>query len=281
VLYTIILSIAIGLVIGMLSGALGIGGGTVMVPVFKLVYGMPAVMCTATSLFTIIPTSITGAITHTKNKTCILAIGIAAGIGGAITSPIGVALANVAPEWTVMVFAAVVILYSCFTMFQKALKAPKKHQPSSTLNQAKIESSQSGKPAAPSPATYGKVSIRQAAIAVCIGLIAGLASGFVGVGGGFIMVPMMMQLLKTPMKLTSGTSLIAVMILAIPGTITQALYGNINWVAGICVAIGSIPGAIIGANAVKFLPERILRFIFSGFLLFAAIMLILEQVGII
>ena len=45
----------------------------------------------------------------------------------------------------------------------------------------------------------------------------------------------MMSILHVPMKLTSGTSLIAVMILAVPGTVTQALLGNINWIAGIAV----------------------------------------------
>ena len=51
----------------------------------------------------------------------------------------------------------------------------------------------------------------------------GSLPGYVGVGGGFIMVPLMMSILHVPMKLTSGTSLIAVMILAVPGTITQAV----------------------------------------------------------
>jgi hypothetical protein len=61
----------------------------------------------------------------------------------------------------------------------------------------------------------------------------------------------------------------------------QAFYGNINWIAGISIVIGSIPGAIIGANIIKFIPERGLRFAFGVFLLFASIMLILEQTGVI
>ena len=54
----------IGIVIGLFSGMLGIGGGMVMVPLFRLVFGMSAVGSPATSLFTIIPTSVSGAISH-------------------------------------------------------------------------------------------------------------------------------------------------------------------------------------------------------------------------
>jgi hypothetical protein len=112
---------------------------------------------------------------------------------------------------------------------------------------------------------------------VLIGALAGVMSGYVGVGGGFLMVPLMMQILNLPMKKTSGTSLIAIAILAIPGVITQALAGNVNWAVGICVAVGTVPGAIIGAKLIKRLPERTLRFVFSAMLFFAAVALVVNQ----
>ena len=86
----------VGVLIGIASGLLGIGGGTVMVPIFRLAFGMSATMSTATSLFAIIPTSISGAISHVKGKTCIPALGIAAGLGGACLSPVGVWLPRAA-----------------------------------------------------------------------------------------------------------------------------------------------------------------------------------------
>ena len=82
------------------------------------------------------------------------------------------------------------------------------------------------------------------------------------------------------MKLTSGTSLIAVMLLAIPGVIFQAILGNINWIAGIAVAIGSIPGAMLGAKLIPRVPERTLRFLFGGFLVFAGIILLINELGV-
>ena len=105
----LIVSLAVGVGVGVLSGLLGIGGGTVLVPVFKLGYALSPIMSTATSLATIIPTSISGAISHARRKTCVPSLGVAAGLGGAITSPVGVWLATMSPDWAIMVAAAAVI----------------------------------------------------------------------------------------------------------------------------------------------------------------------------
>mgnify|MGYP002318776747 CR=1 FL=1 len=273
-----IASILVGLGVGVLSGLLGIGGGTILVPVFKLGFGLSAIASTATSLFTIIPTSVSGAISHIRNKSCIPKLGVAAGLGGAVTSSLGVWLASISPDWAIMVAAAIIIGYSSFTMLKKAASMkPAKRAADATAGATE------GATAAPEPEALPPVpsmSAKQLAIGAAIGLVAGVASGYVGVGGGFIMVPLMTQLLSTPMKLTSGTSLIAVMILAIPGVIEQALLGNVHWVIGIAIACGSIPGAAIGARLVQRVPERTLRFIFGGFLLVAAALLVVEQCGL-
>ena len=116
---------------------------------------------------------------------------------------------------------------------------------------------------------------RQLAVGAGIGLIAGVASGYVGVGGGFIMVPLMLSLVGIAMKQASGTSLIAVAILAIPGVVEQVLLGNVQYLAGIAVAIGSIPGAVVGARLLRVVPERQLRFLFGFFLIVAAAVLVL------
>lgn len=313
-----IISIGVGFCVGIFSGLLGIGGGTVLVPIFKLGFGLSALASTATSLFTIIPTSISGAITHFRNKTCLPRLGIAAGIGGALTSPLGVFLASLSPEWAPMVAAAVVIAYSAITMFRKALKLKRAKDGSVAkgpqgIAVADVDAVSTGNDCAPvagSPAspteralagvdavrgagvadagTAGavassgllpeNVTARTLAIGAAIGLFAGLVSGYVGVGGGFIMVPMFMQLLGTSMRMTSGTSLIAVMILAIPGTVTQAALGNVDWVTGIFVSLGAIPGAALGSRLVKRVPELQLRLLFAGFLLIAAVMLVMDQV---
>ena len=317
----------VGVLIGIASGLLGIGGGTVMVPIFRLAFGMSATMSTATSLFAIIPTSISGAISHVKGKTCIPALGIAAGLGGACLSPVGVWLAQLSPDWLVMLAAALIIGYSAINMFKKAFKVPRAGQPAegadaaaspSTRSSGASEGSRaearvasatarisgtgetladssatsdsssatpsltsSGEPAASAPtADDSSLSRKQLLQGAAIGLVAGLASGYVGVGGGFIMVPLMLSIIGIPMRKASGTSLIAVMILAIPGVIEQGIIGNINYLAGIAIVIGTIPGAVIGARLVTKVPERTLRLLFGCFLIVAAVMLVLNEVGI-
>lgn len=317
----------VGVLIGIASGLLGIGGGTVMVPIFRLAFGMSATMSTATSLFAIIPTSISGAISHVKGKTCIPALGIAAGLGGACLSPVGVWLAQLSPDWLVMLAAALIIGYSAINMFKKAFKLRPAGQPAAGVDAAASPSTQSsgapegsrtevrvasatarisdtgetladpsatggsssatpsltssGDAAAAAPtADDSSLSRKQLLQGAAIGLVAGLASGYVGVGGGFIMVPLMLSIIGIPMRKASGTSLIAVMILAIPGVIEQGIIGNINYLAGIAIVIGTIPGAVIGARLVTKVPERTLRLLFGCFLIVAAVMLVLNEVGI-
>lgn len=327
VLVHFVAPVLVGVLIGIASGLLGIGGGTVMVPIFRLAFGMSATVSTATSLFAIIPTSISGAISHVKGKTCIPALGIAAGLGGACLSPVGVWLAQLSPDWLVMLAAALIIGYSAINMFKKAFKLRPAGQPAAGVDAAASPSTQSsGAPegsrtevrvasatarisgtgeiladpsatggfssAAPSLTSSGdaaaaaptaddsSLSRKQLLQGAAIGLVAGLASGYVGVGGGFIMVPLMLSIIGIPMRKASGTSLIAVMILAIPGVIEQGIIGNINYLAGIAIVIGTIPGAVIGARLVTKVPERTLRLLFGCFLIVAAVMLVLNEVGI-
>ena len=286
----------LGIVIGVLSGLLGVGGGTIMVPVFRLLLQMSPLASTATSLFTVVPTSAAGAVTHWRNKTCLVPIGIAAGLGGALMSPLGVRLAAISPAWLVMLAAAVVILWSAYKMFSKALKKPARaagestestSSAAATISTASTGSKTLGVATTSTPSTASKIETsvprqftkNELFKAVLIGLAAGLASGYVGVGGGFLMVPLFITVYQCSMHEASGTSLVAVMILAIPGIVQQGLYGNIDYLVGICIAIGSIPGGVVGARLSKRVPERQLRLIFGCFLLVAAVLLVVNEIA--
>ena len=262
-----------GVFVGVMSGLLGVGGGTIMVPIFRLAFGMGPLASTATSLFAIIPTSISGVVAHARAKTCVPKLGLALGVGGAVMSPMGVWLASVSPGWLVICVAAIVIGFSALKMFKTAVKCAPTPRAGRSGGNVQAASAK----AVPDQPVLSRKRYLQGA---CIGLIAGLASGYVGVGGGFIMVPLMLAVLDIPMSLASGTSLIAIMILAIPGVIEQGLLGNIDYLAGIAIVAGSIPGALVGARLVRVVPERQLRFIFGGFLLVAAVMLMLNEFGI-
>ncbi len=341
-------SLVVGLLVGLLSGLLGVGGGTLFVPLFRLAYGLPALACTATSMMAILFTSVSGAVSHLRNRTCVPWLGLAAGLGGALTSPVGVYLATLSPEWMIMVAAAAIIAYSSVTMIRKALALPRLEKgltrqrlrefwesrkakadasaiaiesardasgasqapgmasnlaassavgaatsaaasPAAALGPTANSAAESVSPDIAAPAPAASVSLTQAdfpmqlplvAKGALIGLVAGVMSGYVGVGGGFIMVPMMLQILKAPMRLVSGTSLIAVFILAIPSVVYQAILGNVAWIAGIAIAVGSMPGAAIGAKVLPWIPERTLRMMFGAFLLVVAALMVVNQLGV-
>lgn len=280
IVITSIVLVLVGVGIGVLSGLLGIGGGTIMVPVLRLGYGLDAFMATATSLFAIIPISLAGAITHIRARSCFPKLGLLLGIAGAVTSSAGVYLGSISPSWLIMLAAAIIIVYSAFTMLRKALRMGKGGTDPATPTGNKgtdLHSAHEAEQTSPCAFAFTRKNV---ALAVVIGLIAGFASGYVGVGGGFVMVPLMTAWLGIPMKRTSGTSLIAIIILAIPGVIQQALLGHIDYLAGIMLCVGAIPGAVLGARLVPRVPERTLRFIFAGLLAVAAVMLVINEFGL-
>ena len=283
-----------GIIIGILSGLLGVGGGMMMVPLFRLGLGMSAVVSTATSLFTIIPTSLSGAVTRIREKTCYPKLGVALGVGGACLSPVGVWLAQLSPGWLVMCATAAVIAYSSFTTLKKALKLPRDANMFGLRGKRDVQPGQKSDmqqgtgiakeprlaPAAVPCYEAPKLSGAALAKALGIGALAGTASGYVGLGGGFVMIPMMVSVLNMPMKLASGTSLIAIIILAAPATIMQCMIGNVDYLVGVAMACGSIPGAIIGARLVVYMPERTLRFAFAGMLGVAAVLLVVRELSL-
>ena len=312
VIVGLIVAAIVGVGIGVLSGMLGVGGGTIMVPAFRLGFGLPAIGATATSLFSIVFISISGCITHIRNKTCIIPVGVGAGIAGALASPVGVYLASISPAWAIMLAAGLVIAYSSYTMFKKAIALPSKKQREAAAAEAaakaeaeaaaKAEGSEASQVAAASDQAEGigasgdkaaagasKVSVKEVEasrdffrkdrlwLCLPIGLLAGVCSGYVGVGGGFIMVPMFLAFLAVPMRYASGTSLLAILILAIPGVITQMALGNVDYLVSIATIIGAVPGAVLGANLSKRVPERTLRFMFATLLLICAVVLVVNE----
>ena len=273
---TLVAAAVAGVLVGLLSGLLGIGGGTIMVPLFRLAFGMPAIQATATSLLAIVPTSLSGCVGHFRNRTCVIGVGLAAGLAGACTSPAGVHLASISPSWAIMLAAAVIIGYSAFTMLKKGLAMPKE---AGRLKASAATAKAGAKATVPAerPARV-RATRRQTVVGVAAGAVAGLASGYVGVGGGFLMVPLFIQFGGISMRQASGTSLIAVTLLAIPGAIAQIMLGNVHILAGLVLSLGSIPGALVGANLVKYVPERTLRLLFGGFLLVVAVILVGNEI---
>jgi uncharacterized membrane protein YfcA len=128
------------------------------------------------------------------------------------------------------------------------------------------------KPTAPAPHPL----VRLAAI----GVLAGVYSGFLGLGGGFVIVPALTRYLGMPVKRAIGTSLVTVAVLAIPGTITHYFLGHIDpWLA-LFLAIGVVPGAMIGARLTAGASDRAIRLAFAGLLLVVGVWLTVSELGV-
>jgi uncharacterized membrane protein YfcA len=108
-------------------------------------------------------------------------------------------------------------------------------------------------------------------------LLAGVIAGIVGVGGGFIIVPFCVAYLRFSMSEAAGTSLVAIMFIALPGIVSHALLGHIWWLYGIALAIGTVPGAQLGGFLATKVPDKALRVAFVGVLVIAGGMLLYQQ----
>ena len=270
---TVIISIICGFGVGILSGLLGVGGGMIVIPLLRLGFGLDGLIAAGTSLFSIFFTSVSGTVGRMRTKTVNLKVGALVGIGGILLSPVGSWASEIAGGTAAMIAAAIVIAYTAIVMIRKGVKLPGRNA---------IARSDAGEgPHVEKPVFADVHSLdmtpRNVVLMLVVGAIAGFASGFIGVGGGFIIVPLLVAFFNISMKDASGTSLVALCLLAIPGFITHGFFGHVDWIKGVAIAAGSIPGAQLGASLVKRVPEKALRIAFGILLAAMAVSLVLKE----
>lgn len=108
-----------------------------------------------------------------------------------------------------------------------------------------------------------------------VGVVAGFLSGLFGVGGGILIVPGLV-FIGLPQRLAHGTSLAAIVPIAVAGVGGFAFRDSIDWVAAGLIALGAAAGAVVGTRALHVLPQRSLRLAFVAFMLVAAVELLIE-----
>ena len=107
------------------------------------------------------------------------------------------------------------------------------------------------------------------ALAVLLGVVAGIVAGMFGVGGGLLFVPTLVLLGLGQLE-AQATSLAAILPTVAAGTWRQSSYGNIRWKPALALGLTSIAGVQVGALAALSLPEDVLRRLFALFLLAVA-----------
>jgi uncharacterized membrane protein YfcA len=251
-LLTILLTGVVGFLTGILSGMFGVGGAIISTPAIRLLGATP-IAAVASTLPAILPSGISGTVGYRRAGLVrgrvvawVAATGVFAAVGGALLTDLVPGHGHV-----LMIMTAALVAYSAFRLSRSPIRAPE------TI----------GAPGVPDAvAAYEPVVLvdrrprrEQWWRLALIGVGAGALSGLLGVGGGLLMVPAFAGWLRLPLKEALGTSLACVAILAIPGTITHALLGHIDWLYALPLCVGVVPGAVLGAHLALRSSDRTLR----------------------
>ncbi|MBF2033948.1 MAG: sulfite exporter TauE/SafE family protein [Leptolyngbyaceae cyanobacterium T60_A2020_046] len=231
-----------GLFAGVLAGLLGIGGGTVLVPML-VTLGYTTQQAIATSSLAIIITSLSGSMQNWRMGYLDTKQVFMLGLPAVLVAQAGVWLADTLPSAVLLVsFAALLALNIYLVGLRKKLA---------------IQAIAETKPSLPMNPTAARV---------LTGSLAGFLAGLLGVGGGVIMVPLQMLLLGEPIKRAIQTSLGVIVLTAIAATGGHALRGNVVWLAGLILGFGGLISAQFSTRILPKLSDRTVSFLFRALL---------------
>jgi uncharacterized membrane protein YfcA len=238
-----ILGILSGFVAGMASGAFGVGGAILTTPAVQVLLKAPPIVAVGTPLPAIIPSTLSGMQAYHRT-------GQIDYRGVAWAAPPGAAGAAVGALLTKVIDAHILLLITAVLIGWQAVR----------VGWGRPVVEDPARPAHPSGLAFA-----------AMGLLAGFASGLLGIGGGIVMVPIMSGLLHMPLKRAVGTSLVIIAFMVIPGTAVHAALGHIDWTIFLWLSIGVIPGAALGSRWTIRARERTLRIVVASFLLVVSV----------
>lgn len=231
-----------GLFAGIMAGFLGIGGGTVLVPM-QIALGYPPLQAVATSSLAIIITATSGTIQNWRMGFINLERVMLLGFPALLTAQIGVYFASIFSQKVLL------ITFGCLLLLNIFLVAWRKRL---ILTETEAPNQQ--------PTIHPHIA------RIVTGGAAGILAGLFGVGGGVIMVPLQMLLLKEPIKVAIQTSLGVIVMTAISASLGHALRGNILLVQGLILGFGGLLGAQISTRFLPKLPDKIVSIAFGSLL---------------
>jgi hypothetical protein len=256
-----------GLLTGFLAGFFGIGGGVILVLILMYYYsaiGFPTdiipKIAVATSLFTIIFTSISSTIKQYENRNIEWKLTFTMGSGSVISAFAGSKIASAVSGSFIKAFVLTVVFLTGLRMFF----GNKEQIDLDDLSNYKAEIN-------PIPAFLW-------------GIVTGIVSIFAGVGGGILLVPVMNNIMKIPIKRAIGTSSSIIILTSIFGTIGYIInglgrpelsslgtIGFVDYTAGILILIGSVITSRFGAQASYRTKSKTLKKLFAVLLIIVAI----------
>lgn len=240
----LILSIAIGLSLGLLGG----GGSILTVPLLTYVAGMDPKEAIAASLFVVGATSVLSTLTHARMGNVQWRTGLIFGAASMAGAFLGGLAGGYIPGVILMLAFAVMMIATAIAM----LRGRKKRD---TVEQEKLP--------------LGKILLE--------GLVVGLVTGLVGAGGGFLVVPALALLGGLSMPVAVGTSLLVISMKSFAGLAGYLTTVSLNWPLVLGVTGMALIGALIGARLTKVVPEQALRKGFGVFVLVMGIFVLSQE----
>ncbi len=232
-----VLTLVLGVVTGVMSGAFGVGGAIISTPGVRLL-GASAFLAVGSTLPSVVPSAVVGSARYQREGLVdwrVLGIAAPGGVLGAVVGSVASHAVPGGGHWLMVLTA--------FLLGLTSVRMAK------TMKDADDDSD-----VAPSDPQR-----RDPFTLTAIGLASGLLSGLLGLGGGLILVPALSEVVRLPLKKAIATSLACVGVLAVPGSITHAALHDIDWRLALFLSVGVLPGSRLGATVAIATSDRRLR----------------------
>ncbi len=238
----------LGGMVGILSGMFGVGGGFLMTPLLFFI-GIPPAVAVATEANQIVASSFSGVLAHFRRRTVDLKMGTVLLTGGLIGAALGVVVFNYLKSLG-QVDLLVKLCYVVFLgvigslMFVESVNALRKSRRAGVT--APKRRQRGWVHAMPFKMRFRTSGLYISVIPpLAVGLLVGILSAIMGVGGGFIMVPAMIYLLGMPTKVVVGTSLFQIIFVT---AFTTMLHATTNYTVDVVLAVLLLVGGVLGAQ---------------------------------
>jgi uncharacterized protein len=258
-----LIPLALGGGIGVLSGLLGVGGGFLLTPLLLLV-GIPPTVAVATGAMPVAASSVSGAMAHFRRGNVDLlmaAVLIAGGLVGALLGVRLLVLLRTLGQVDVVVGLCYVVLLGTLgvLMLAESLRALRRRQVGRAM--ARRPHRHFWIHNLPFKLRFRRSKLYiSALLPLTVGLLVGVLTAIMGVGGGFIMVPAMIYVLGMPTATTVGTSLLQIAVTSSATTVLQATTTHgVDLMLGVLLAGASVVGAQYGARLGTRIPGEKLR----------------------
>jgi uncharacterized membrane protein YfcA len=260
-----------GSAVGILGAILGIGGGVFLVPALVLIFHIPVHHAIATSIVSVIATSSAVASANVEEGLANMRLGMTLEVATVLGAMSGALTAGWLSEATLLRIFALVLLVVAILLGWKSRKGERAatlDPRSTTLNDQQDDLGLLG------ASFYDSAEGRQISYRVCraplgflVSLVAGNLSGLLGVGGGFIKVPVIHLVCNVPMKAAAATSNFMIGVTAVASAFIYFGRGQVRPALTATVILGILVGSFIGSIVSQQLPGRLVQAIFAVFLI--------------